>query len=516
MRAQRFEYAQRALESLVKAVPGDTGALLDLADVLFARGQVQASTKPLLQASAALPKDAPLVLALVQRLIARGEVLAARRCLDFLSCAPAPPPELLAAQAHLRFAIGEIAIARELMARAIAAGVDSPGELHLYAMLLQFDGQVEKARVLLERCLARWPNFGDAAVVLANTCRLKPDSALLKHAREQLARLSSGPQTRDSKFVRAEFEYTVFKALDDIGSHDEAWLALSRCNALMHELNPYDAHGQAAVVDALKSLPLPQGKTTSPARTRGEAPIPIFIVGMPRSGTTLLDRILSSHSQIASAGEIIDFWRQLHWAADVRPAKTQGFLAAIRRSPEIDFHRLGQRYLAQTRWRAQGRKYYIDKLPANVQMVPFIRQALPNAIILHMLRDPLDTCFSNFKAMFGNVSPYSYDLASLAHFYRQYVRLVDHWRVRMPGVMLDVNYASLVQDTERSVRRILAYCDLEIEAGCLRPELNSAPVATPSSHQVRESIHARGIDQWRRYAHQLEPLARLLSLPPVA
>jgi hypothetical protein len=196
--------------------------------------------------------------------------------------------------------------------------------------------------------------------------------------------------------------------------------------------------------------------------------------------------------------------------ANVRPARAEGLLRLIGHSTDLDYREVGLRYLKQTQWRAQGRRYYIDKLPANIQMVAFIRRALPHALILHLVRDPMDTCFSNFKAMFGNISPYSYDLGAMAHYHGQYTRLVRHWHNTLPGAMLDVPYASLVQDPETTLRCVLAHCGLDVEDACLRPEHNTAPVATPSSTQVRESIHTRGLGQWRHYASQLEPLRAAL------
>jgi hypothetical protein len=232
---------------------------------------------------------------------------------------------------------------------------------------------------------------------------------------------------------------------------------------------------------------------------------------MPRSGTTLLDRMLSNHSQVASAGEINDFLRQLHWAADVPPIGVHGMLGALLRVPNIDPAELGARYLAQTQWRAQGRRFYIDKLPVNIQMVPFIRRALPHAPILHMVRDPMDVCFSNFKAMFGNVSAYSYDMQALAHYHGLYRRLVDEWRSSLPGAMLDVHYEELVRQPADVLRRVLSHCGLDEESACLHPERNTAPVATPSNMQVREPIHTRGLGTWQPYAHQLEPLRQWLG-----
>ncbi len=508
---QQWADAQSALESLLQEVPDDAAALIELADVLFQRGRLRESTVLALRVARRLPRDAPLILRVAQHLVAVGETLAARNCLDLLAQAPEPPADLLVAQAHLRFLIGEIASARTLLEQALAAGADSPGTLHLHAMLLQFSGEIDHACAVLKRCLVRWPHFGDAAMVLVNLRKQKPESHRLDSVQEQLRRLPRDSKNPDAMFVRAEFEYAQFKILDDLERRAEAWPALLRCNALMHQLNPYDATGEAAVTEALLGMPAAEDRAKARSMPALDGPTPIFIIGMPRSGTTLLDRMLSAHSQVVSAGEIIDFWRQLHWAADVAPARSQGLLKIIERSGDIDFAELGARYLRQTQWRAQGRAYYLDKLPANIQMVAFIRKALPHAPILHMVRDPLDTCFSNFKAMFGNVAAYSYDLPALAHYYRQYARLARHWHDRLPGAVFDVSYAALVRDPESTLRAVLEHCRLGLEEGCLHPELNASPVATPSSAQVRESIHTRGLGQWRRYAEQLEPLRLALG-----
>jgi len=502
--SQQWLGAQAVLETILRHAPGDLASTLQLSDMLFRQGQLQASTWPLLQALRRLPRDAPLIASLVQHLIARGEVLAARSCLDLLAQAPNPPPGLWTTQANLRFMTGEVGEAMALIEKAVKAGADSPSERQLHAMLLQFNGQMDAARAVLEDCLERWPHFGDAAAVLVDLRKQRPDDNRLPQLQEQLARLPDTPADAAEAFARAEFEYALFKTLDDLGRHDEGWQALARCNALMQRLNPYRAQAEEAVTDALVDMPLDRTAAVHPGDFEG--PIPIFVVGMPRSGTTLLDRILSSHSAVTSAGEITDFWRQLHWIADVVPDRSSSLMKIARRSHQIDYRQLGLRYLKQTQWRAYGRPYYVDKLPGNIQMVAFIRRALPHAPILHMVRDPMDTCFSNYKAMFGNASAYSYDLNALAHYYRQYMRLVRHWHQALPGAMLDVAYADLVQDPATTARRVLAHCGLEVEDACLRPERNTAPVATRSSPQVRESIHTRGLGQWRYYAAQLEPL----------
>lgn len=504
---QRWEAAEDTLTALVRLVPHDLTAQVELAQVMLRRGRLREAAAGTLQLARHLPRDAGLLLKVIHCLLGAGETVAARACLDLLAQAPRPPAELLAAQAHLRFQIGEIAPARALLEQAIAAGVDTPGELQLHAMLLQFSGELAQARTVLQGCLARWPQFGDAAVAWVNLSRQTPADNRLDALREQLHQLPRDDRRPEIAFVRAQFEYARFKTLHDLGRHDEAWPALASCNALMRELNPYDPQREVATTDALTRM------TAAPAAPRGTVagPTPIFIVGMPRSGTTLLDRMLSAHSQVASAGEITDFRRQLHWLTDVPAAAPYGLQEIARCGDDLDHAELGARYLAQTRWRAQGRAYYIDKLPANIQLVGFIRRALPQAPILHMVRDPLDVCFSNIRTFFGNISPHSYDLRAQAHYYAQYARLARHWHACLPGAMLDVHYETLVRAPEAELARVLAHCGLAPEAACLHPERHPGPVATPSSAQVREPIHTRGFGEWQPYARQLEPLRQALE-----
>lgn len=511
IQAQQWLPAQAALESLLERQPDDVATRMELGRVMLRQGLMRAQGEQLVQAAKIPTADAQLTIQLVQRLCFSGEITAARACLDRFESGSEPSADVLLVQAHLRWNLGEFERARALLERALAAGVDYPGEHHFHAMLLQFSGDVEHAGQVLDMCLRRWPGFGTAAVSLSSLRRQTPATQHLDILRQQLERFPANSANREVRFVRAEFAAALFKELDDLGQHEAAWQALAHSNSLMHELNPYDGAGEVAVTEALIDACRHFGKISSVGAQRFEGPIPIFIVGMPRSGTTLLDRMLSSHSQVSSAGEINDALRQLHWVADVVPAGVPGMLEAIRRSRKIDFAELGARYLEQTQWRAHGRPYYIDKLPGNIQIVPFIRRALPHARILHMVRDPMDVCFSNFKAMFGNVSAYSYDLQSLAHYYGLYRRLVSHWHNLMPGAMLDVSYAELVTAPEASLKRVLDYCGLTIEQSCLHPERNSAPVATPSSLQVREGIHTRAIGQWQHYTAQLEPLRALLE-----
>lgn len=484
---------------------------MELAKTLLRQGRFQASGNELLKvaSNAATIADAPFLVQLAQRLCFSGEMEAARACLLQIDQFDAQPLSLLIAQAQLRWTLGEFATACELMDRAAVLELDAPEQFHFYAILLQINGRLERAASVLDECLIRWPAFADA---IAARSHLRKQTVHANHVdllHQQIRRLPAQDRSPQERFRRAELEHTLFKELDDLGQHDEAWQALARCNDLMSALNPYDGAGEAAVVEGLLDVCGVLHPSSCEASER-VGPMPIFIVGMPRSGTTLLDRMLSSHSEVTSAGEISDLVQQLHWVADVRPGGVPAMLAVLRRIPGMDLAELGRRYLAQTQWRAQGARYYIDKLPGNIQWVPFIRKALPHARILHMVRAPMDVCFSNLRAMFGNISAYSYDMRAMAHYHGLYRKLVAHWHRNEPGTMLDVEYEQLVQDPAQTMHRVLVHCGLVGEEACLYPERNNSPAATPSSLQVREPIHRRGLDTWRPYASHLEPLRRLL------
>jgi Tfp pilus assembly protein PilF len=501
--------ARSLLEALVASSPTDLPAHLDLAHVLMKSGSFRASAACLADAAASADgASTASLITLARRLYFSGEAVVARQCIEHLGQAIRPDGPSLAAVAHLYWLLGDVATAGEYIHRARQAGVDTPNEWHLHAMLCHFQGERERAREILEACLQRWPRFGAAAQALANLGTCRADRHHVPFLRAQLEQLPRDLSDPSAAMVRAQFLSALSKELDDLDDTAASWDALVESKAIMRRLNPYDPAMESTLTTELlaAAAALPPLKETASKASTGEEPLPIFVVGLPRSGSTLLDRVLSSHPDVASAGEINDFLRQLHWVADVPPSGVAGMREVLRRTRQLDLAELGRRYLAQTRWRAKGRRYFVDKLPINIQLVPIIRRALPDAPILHIVRDPMDVCFSNFRAMFGDVSPWCNDLAAVAHYHGEYRRIVSQWHADYPSAMLDVDYRALVEDPEPTTRAILAHCGLTFDERCLHPERNPAPVATPSAAQVREPMHRRGLASWRRYAAQLAPL----------
>ena len=500
----RVDEARHELGVLLAKQPGHVGARMLLAGIVLSKGKVREACAELRLAAAALPGDIPLILQVAQSLSRLGETNAARACLRHPAIASSRNGPALTALGHIYQGLGLNVEALALMDRARAVGYDGADFRYFRALQLQFNGRLREAEEEMEACLRLGPTFGRASLSLSRIRKQTADSNHVDSIRLRLKGVKPGSEDH------AALEFALYKELEDLGELDEAWAALERANNITSRRLPHDAAAEARLFDAIiarfdrgffveEGSPLP-------------GPTPIFIVGMPRSGTTLLERLLGNHPLVAPAGELSDLPRQLRWVAD-RHGHAVLDDPLLDDIATLDFGLLGRRYLEQTQWRAGDRPYYIDKLPPNFMLVGCIKRALPHARVVHMVRDPMDVCFSNYRAMFGDAYAYSYDLPSLAAHHGQYSRLMQHWRETIPGFVVDVGYADLVQDTEATCRRLLAACGLPFDPACLDHRANAASVATLSSAQVRQPIHARGLGEWRRYERQLQGLQGLLHAP---
>jgi tetratricopeptide (TPR) repeat protein len=494
--------AYASLSSLVRQAPAHVHAHLLLGGIAHAQGRLRDATRHALDAAKHVRADAAQIAGVVNALLLVGEVVAARALLAHPALASSRDGPLLAHLAGAEQMLGQHARALALLDRAIGAGLDNPDVRYLRGVQLTFNGRLDEAAAELERCLRLGPSYGRAAVTLA---RLRTQTAEQNHLAQIDALLQRVPRGSED---HAAFEFARYKECEDLGRHDEAWSALERGNAIMtRRLQPDPVH-ECTRIDALIAR-CSADFVSAGGEVQHEGPQPIFIVGMPRSGTTVLERILGNHSRVASAGELGDFARQLRWAADHVTALPVDE-TVLERAARIDFAEVGRRYLAQTQWHAQGKPYFVDKLPINYLQAAFIRRALPQARILHMTRAPLDVCFSNYRAFFGEGYAYSYDLDALAAQYLDYRRLMQHWHSVMPGVVLDVSYEELTTDSERTARKVFDFCGLESESSAIAIDKNASASATLSAMQVREGIRRREGD-WLPYAAQLARLRQKID-----
>ena len=505
-RAERYlaernlQAARAAFESLVGREPGHAMARLRLSTLATAQGRYRDSLAQLL-AIAELQLADPDLLAMLAGMLHRlGETRAAAACLADPALDAVADKVLLEEMAQLASHLEDLERAETLLDHADRLGGPSPGSSYTRATLQLFRGELIRAEATLESCLSLAPEHVQAHWALSRVRRQTPE-------RNHVARLKSLLARQPSPAGSAFLGFALFKELDELGRCDEAWDALLLGCAGKREQLSHRPDEELAAFEQLHAMRGPG----VPAQPSALGPTPIFIVGMPRTGTTLLERILGRHPEVENAGELDDLPLQLRWSAN-RFSKSYLDAAVFRAAGSQDPRLLGQRYLDHAGWRAKGKPWFTDKMPLNFLHVGFIATALPQARILHLVRNPMDTCFSNLKELFTEVYPYSYGLDDLASHYGRYRRLMAHWHAQFPGRVLDVPYESLVTDSEASVRTVLSHCGLDWHGECVAPEGSAGAVSTASSVQVREPIHRRAIDGWRRYERQLEPLRARLQL----
>lgn len=488
------------LDSMRARMPGDPRTHLVATQIAWRNGHVRAAAREALEAARVVGREPEGVLDVTEALLLTGEFAAAHACLEGLGTDTIGSVEGLVRCAELRQDLGEHGESLALLDRALEAG-SRDAKLHFYrAQQLAFLGRLSEAEIAYEASLDLAPSYGRAALPLV---RLRRQTAQCNH----LGRLEKGlavvvPESRD----HAAFEFARYKVLEDLQQYGDAWAALASANAIMA------AHSGQEVVRqhmALQGMYETIGEFPSrPAQTFQEGPQPIFVIGLPRSGTTVLERLLGNHADVVSAGELASFGQQLRWASNHRHVHDRVFAECL---GQLDWAELGRRYLTQTQWRADGKPRFIDKQPVNWIVAGWMHAALPGARILHMVRDPMDACFSNYRAMFGDAYSWSYRLDALAQHYHDYRRLMSRWHALVPGAILDVSYAGLVSDTEGTMRKVLDFCALPWQPACTDITLNRGPVSTLSAAQVHEPLHARSLGAWRHYGEHLAGLSMAIS-----
>jgi len=359
-------------------------------------------------------------------------------------------------------------------------------------------GKLDEACTSYDQVISLKPDDYDAYY---NRATLRKWTRQENHIAEMEGLLKSG--VPDMKGAVQLF-YALSKEYEDLGEPGPSFAHLRRGADLRASMMAYHV---STDTDAMADIERVFGADFFEAGVaRSDEPGPIFIVGLPRTGTTLVDRIISSHSSVASLGEIHDFAQSLMRHAGAAKNKTD----LIEKSAELDFKALGEAYIASTAARGQPEAFLVDKTPANFLYLGLIARALPNARIIHLTRNPMDSCFAIYKTLFRLGYPYSYRLEDLADYYLAYDKLMAHWHTMMPGRILDVSYESLVTDTEWHVRTMLDHCGLPFEEACLSFHKNTSASATASAAQVRQPIYASSIGRWKDHAEGLAPLkARL-------
>ncbi len=383
--------------------------------------------------------------------------------------------------------------------RAAELAPHDPGILYALASSEIACGDLAEAEVLLTRVIARNPHDYDAYRNRATLRKQRPDANNI----DEIKRILHSGVRQPAGEV--QLCYALAKEHEDLGEDSEAFRWLERGASKRRSLLSYRVEHDLEVMRRLQAVFDESCFDQDEPGCLDSGPI--FVLGLPRSGTTLVDRILSSHTSVASLGEINNFAYSLMHTIGQPGDK----LKLIEASANINYADLGNLYVSGTRRYGRSEPNLIDKTPLNYLYIGLIRLALPNARIVHVRRNPMDSCYGMYRTLFRSGYPFSYDFDDLASYYVAYQQLMDHWRRVVPGTILDVSYEALVEDQETVSREIVRYCGLEWQPACLDFHENQSAVATASSAQVRRPVYRDALHRWHRYESQLAPLVRRLE-----
>jgi tetratricopeptide (TPR) repeat protein len=535
------EVAVAHWRQIVARHPGLGAAHANLGLVLLAAGKPSEAEAPLRSAVALLPADASLANAWGVALESMGRFVEAEQA---YRAAIATRPDFVEARSNLASCLrrqGRLDEALEQASLAVALAPDfAVGRYNLGVVLqslgrrrdaiaqyrltlerrddhvealnnlgicLRLEGEIQAACAAFERVLALRPDLIEAH---CNLCQFKTYVAGDPQVEQMLAQRHRVPAL--PALARARYWFSAGKMLEDTARYDEAFAAYEEGNRIKRASTPWD---ESAHDDLQRRIAATFVRDRfEPARRDGAGdgeagmPVPVFIVGMPRSGTSLLEQVLATLPGVHGAGELATLGETLASAALDHPAGEFRYPETLARQPDEALRRLGRTYLASLRALAPQATHVVDKLPANFMHLGLIHLMFPNARILHATRDPLDTCFSCYARLFnGDNLGFAYDLGTLARYWDGYQRLMRHWHAVLPaGRILDVSYEAMVADLEAQARRVVGYLGLPWDARCLGFHANQRLVKTASVAQVRRPVYETSVARWTRFERHLGPL----------
>lgn len=503
-REGRYADAAKLYREVLQSNPRNVDALRMLGVLAFGEGNIDEAERLLRRAVAVAPDFVNAIIDLGMALKEQSRIEESIEC--FRQAAKLEPRNV---KAH--FQLGQIlapaALSNEAIEsyqRVLALRPKHGGALLGLGHVLKTMGRQEEAVESYRKCIAARPDSGEVYWSLANlkTYKLSADDIT-----EMQAQVAKGDLSDES---HVNFLFALAKAHEDRGDYDQAWDYYVAGNAKRRSLEHYDPVSFEVRNDAVIDVFTPDFLQQNTGLGNPD-PAPIFILGLPRSGSTLLEQILASHSMVEGTAELPYIKRVEHSLSKNR-VDGINYPRAVRELGEPHFKSLGQDYLdAAALHRVVGTPRFIDKMPNNFPAVGLIHLILPNAKIIDARRYPLDSCLSNFRQLFGQGQPFTYDLTDIGEYFLEYQRMMDHWHAVLPGRVLTVQYEDVVTDFENQVHRLLEYCELPWEDACLRYHETDRPVRTASSEQVRQPVYTKSVHFWRRHEKNLGELIDVLG-----
>lgn len=397
--------------------------------------------------------------------------------------------------------MGEYNAAKAFYGRANTKRPGQPPFMLNLANNLVYHGETESAEKILREIIRIQPDNPQAHWALSSACKASDEEHL-----DEMQRLLD--QHARNPRARGFYLYAMGKEYEDLQRWDAAFDAFSQGAAARRETVEFDEAGEIAMFELLSERYTRQWLHAGP--TGNPDASPIFVLGQPRTGTTLVERIISAHSQVHAAGELQQLGLALRRLSNYRNPRR--FSAELFESAlQLEPNRVGGLYLQSSARMRGSAPRFIDKLPQNYLMIPLILKALPNAKIVHLVRDPMDACFASFKQLFADAYLHSYDQQEMARHHARYLSLMACWRERFPGRIFDISYEDTTRDLEPHARALMQYLALPWEDASLEFHQQDSAVSTASAVQVREPAHTRSIGRWRRYEAQLQPMKEALD-----
>ena len=390
----------------------------------------------------------------------------------------------------------------ETYEKALALNPEKAGALCSMAHHLKTIGRQDDAIARYRESIAVRPDHAESYWSLANLKTFRFDDSEVEAMQALLAREDLSDESRAQVHNALGLEYEARK------DYDKAFANFEKCNEVRRGLESYDPVDTEDTHDRVIAQ-FDAAYFEQPAAAPAE-PAPIFVVGLPRSGSTLIEQILASHSMVDGTHELSDLSKVIRALRRAR-RKDKRFPEVVAGLNQPGWARIGEQYLERTAKHRGNAPFFIDKNPNNFIFTGLIKLALPNAKIINARRHPLDSCLGSFKQLFASGQPFSYDMTELGEYYLQYQRLMDHWHEVLPGFVLDVNYEDVVADLDTQVHRLLDFCGLPFEENCLRFHETKRAVKTASSEQVRQPIYASSVNLWRNYEAHLQPLFHIMK-----
>lgn len=494
----RLQDAANAALDLRNAVPDAIPAALLAADSVIALDHYRLARNLILHVAWPPVESAELLLELVRWLRRFEEPELLERLFDESPWRTMGPPGLLGELALHLGASGLYVQAMACVSHALSQAPDDANLHYLQATFFMFCGDVENSTQAVERALRLRPNMANAHLLLAMQEPLRDAGSRIDQMRAALAN-SRSPEEQ------AYLCYALHARLHALGDYAHAWVVLEHGHRARRAYTPYSREEQQLVFEGLERFSNPPALEAS-ADNSGL----IFIVGMFRSGTSLIERVLAAASDVVDGGETYQLSACLRQATDHDCGKAIDPVI-VARAASADLSQVRTRMCRYARWRARSKRWLTEKFPLNFLNIGYILQSLPDARIVHMRRDPMDTCFSNLRTFFSGAAPYACDQRDMADYYLRYQQLMAHWHAIAPARILDVDYAAFVTDPVEQGRRLLDHCGLQFQPDILDTARAGGISATASAAQVRKGILTNRGGAWESYAQQLTPLRERLA-----